>query len=436
MPRRPSEHVDSPAAVGARLRAAREAAGLTQRDLSFDGCTPAYVSRIEAGARTPSLQILRKFGERLGVSADYLATGGDGIEKRDGLIEAEIALHAGDLDRAEELFSEAHADASSASHLARAAAGLGLVALARGDTSRASELLEPVLAGDDLPRTEATPAVSQLTRLYCAQGRFADAFALLDRFLERARATNDRFEIVTYSFLLANAYIDSGNFSRAEAVLGDALAGAREMLDPRVRANLYWSQSRLYSSEGRPDLAAHYIQLAVATLKATEDTVWAARALLLYAFIEIDRGHGQEALDLIEEARPILASSGDEVEEAVLEIERARALSLVGDEEEAVSLMLGLVPRLAEARPANAEMAYSAAADFFHKRGDTARALELYELAVERAPVRDRHVADALTAMAEIHEERGDATKALALIKAALAARSDVGALIDRSPVD
>lgn len=384
------------------------------------------MSRIEAGARTPSLQILRKFGERLGVSADYLATGREGTGSADALVEAEIALNTGDIDQAEALFSAARDEAGSAAHVARSAAGLGLVALARGDTSAACELLEPVLAGNDLPRTEATPAVSHLTRLYCAQGRFADAFALLDRFLERARATNDRFEIVTYSFLLANAYIDSGNFSRAEAVLGDALATARHMLDPRVRANLYWSQSRLYSSEGRPDLAAHYIQLAVATLKASEDTVWAARALLLYAFIEIDRGHGREALELIDEARPILAASGDEVEEAVLEIERARALSLVGDEEEAVSLMLGLVPRLAEARPGNAAMAYTAAAAFFRKRGDTARALELYELAVERAPVHDRHVADALTAMAEIHEERGDAARALELLKAAVSARTGV----------
>lgn len=424
MPRRPSDHVDDPAAVGARLRAAREAAGLTQRDLSFDGCTAAYVSRIEAGARTPSLQVLRKFGERLGVSANYLATGSEAGEIRDDLLAAEIALTTGDLDRAGELFSTARDNAESDSVRAQAEAGLGMVAVARGDTATAFALLEPVLATDDLPRTAALPAVSQLVRLYCAQGRFADTFALLDRYIGRARATDDRFELVGYGVLLANAYIDSGNFSRAEAVLGDSLATAREMLDPRVRANLYWSQSRLYSSEGKPDLAAHYAQLAVATLNASEHTVWAARAVLYSAFVENDRGNGREALELLEEAEPVLAASGDEVEEAVLEIERARALSLVGDEEQAVSLMLGLVPRLREARPGNAASAYTAAADFFRKRGDTARALELYELAVESSPVANRHVADAQTAMAEIYEERGDAAKALELLKAAVSARS------------
>ena len=73
VPRRKSTHVDDPVAVGRRLREARERAGLSQRQLSFPGCSPAYVSRIEAGDRIPSLQLLREMGRRLGVSEDYLA---------------------------------------------------------------------------------------------------------------------------------------------------------------------------------------------------------------------------------------------------------------------------------------------------------------------------------------------------------------------------
>src|SRR5688572_33438003 len=51
IPRQKSTHVDNPKAVGTRLRDAREAAGLSQRQLSFQGCSPAYISRIEAGDR-------------------------------------------------------------------------------------------------------------------------------------------------------------------------------------------------------------------------------------------------------------------------------------------------------------------------------------------------------------------------------------------------
>ena len=43
-PRTP--HYDDPVAVGQRLHAAREAAGISQRELAFPGCSAAYISRI------------------------------------------------------------------------------------------------------------------------------------------------------------------------------------------------------------------------------------------------------------------------------------------------------------------------------------------------------------------------------------------------------
>jgi len=75
VPRQKSTHVDDPGAVGERLKAARLESGLSQRQLAFPGCSPAYISRIEAGDRIPSLQLLRELGKRLGVSEDFLATG-------------------------------------------------------------------------------------------------------------------------------------------------------------------------------------------------------------------------------------------------------------------------------------------------------------------------------------------------------------------------
>src|SRR5436190_6817717 len=114
MPRRPSTHVDDPVAVGQRLRQAREAAGLTQRELSFEGCTAAYVSRIEAGARVPSLQILHEFARRLDVRPEYLATGQDaGEELSSELLEAEVALRLGEDERASKLYEAARANADS-----------------------------------------------------------------------------------------------------------------------------------------------------------------------------------------------------------------------------------------------------------------------------------------------------------------------------------
>lgn len=425
MPRRPSSHVDDPVAVGQRLREARNAAGLTQRELSFEGCTAAYVSRIEAGARVPSLQILREFGKRLGVSADFLATGSPGGEDLSSeLLEAEVALRLGDELRAAELYTAAQEGADSPAALARAQLGLGRLALHRDDTAEGIALLEEALDSGELPPGDASAAANVLGRSYAAQSRFDEAFALFERFLDEARANGDQFEEVRFALLLANAYIDHGDYGRAHATLGNVLDVARKTADPMFRASLYWSQSRVHLARGEPDQAAEYAQLAIATLKASEQTLAAAGALLLLAFIENDRGNPETALELVDEGEPIVAAAGERTDAAMFEVERARALSALGEGQEAVELLLGVVPRLNAVAPKDAARAYSAVADVFRREGDMARALELYELAVDRAPIQNRHVAAALTAMAEIYEEQGDAQMALDLLKQALAARA------------
>jgi transcriptional regulator with XRE-family HTH domain len=77
-PRTP--HYDDPVAVGARLHAAREAAGISQRELAFPGCSAAYISRIERGERIPSLQVMRELARRVGISEAELAYGREPID--------------------------------------------------------------------------------------------------------------------------------------------------------------------------------------------------------------------------------------------------------------------------------------------------------------------------------------------------------------------
>src|SRR5437879_3445126 len=140
MARQQATHVDDRLEVGRRLREARERMGLTQRGLAFAGCTPSYLSRTEAGERVPSLQLLRELGGRLGVSADYLATGAED-QRRDLLFEAEIALRVDDIELAEALFAEAHDEAAEPLRRARAAGGLGELAYRAGAIEEGIERL-------------------------------------------------------------------------------------------------------------------------------------------------------------------------------------------------------------------------------------------------------------------------------------------------------
>jgi len=68
-------HYDDAVEVGKRLNAARQRAGLSQRELAFPGCSAAYISRIERGERVPSLQVMRELARRIGVTESELAFG-------------------------------------------------------------------------------------------------------------------------------------------------------------------------------------------------------------------------------------------------------------------------------------------------------------------------------------------------------------------------
>src|SRR5436305_6381159 len=127
MPRSLTTHIDSPKEVGVRLKAARERAGLSQRQLAFLGGTAAYISRLEAGARVPSLQMVNQLALRLYVSAQWLATGVEPTASEPSeLVDAEVALRLGEVEEAERLY-RAHLEPGDPVR-AVALAGLGQIA--------------------------------------------------------------------------------------------------------------------------------------------------------------------------------------------------------------------------------------------------------------------------------------------------------------------
>lgn len=61
--------------LGERIRERRLELGLSQRELASEGVSYAYISRIEAGMRNPSVKALRQLAPKLGVSVEWLETG-------------------------------------------------------------------------------------------------------------------------------------------------------------------------------------------------------------------------------------------------------------------------------------------------------------------------------------------------------------------------
>src|ERR1700751_1050366 len=97
----PPETTSSPAGdtIGQRLKRWRLEGGLSQRELAAPGVSYAYISRIEAGTRQPSVKALRRLAAKLGVTADYLETGSQLApeeERELHLADLELALRLGD----------------------------------------------------------------------------------------------------------------------------------------------------------------------------------------------------------------------------------------------------------------------------------------------------------------------------------------------------
>src|SRR3977135_2572134 len=99
---------DSPPAagetIGERLKRLRLERDLSQRELAAPGVSYAYISRIEAGTRQPSVKALRRLAAKLGVSPEYLETGSDirdGEARELKRADAELARRLGEPAEAE-----------------------------------------------------------------------------------------------------------------------------------------------------------------------------------------------------------------------------------------------------------------------------------------------------------------------------------------------
>jgi tetratricopeptide (TPR) repeat protein len=423
MPRQKSTHVDSPQAVGERLKAARERAGISQRQLSFPGCSPAYISRIESGDRIPSLQLLRELGRRLDVTEDFLATGTETpFERGSALLEAEVLLRLNDLEAAEEQYTAALKNAANEVVRAEALAGLGHVEFRRGRPRAAIERFESALASSPQDASYRPDLADNLGRSYAMVGELESAIAIFERCRQAASERGDTLLELQFSVLLAHALIDSGNLGRAEELLGRALALGDGSANPSVRAQLYWSQSRLHGERGDPETAAKYARRALEILRLTEDTYRTARAHQLLAYIELNRGNAQEALDLLEEGWPLLEASANGLERAQYRLEEARALARLGRSEEAAALAMQISGLIADAHPEDAARSYSVLAGVFDDLGDRGRARELYELAAELLEPRNpnRFLIDVYSHLADIAESEGRKEEAYELMKKAV----------------
>jgi transcriptional regulator with XRE-family HTH domain len=383
---------DTPAAgresVGQRLKRLRRARGLSQRELAAPGVSYAYISRIEAGTRQPSVKALRKLAAKLEVSPDFLETGsalaaGEALEARLAGLELAVRLDASDDARSslESVLADAVAAGDSFTSR-RARLALAELAHQRGAYPAAIELLEAATTGEPFSPEENVDIYAQLGRAYAASGRPQLAVALFERCLE-ALEDNHPTVAARYATLLSYALSDVGEIARAEAVVQQALERARAAEDPYTRVRLYRSLSARANSEGRELYALANLRKAVALLHATDDSLHLARAHLLAARIALARDEDAAADAHLSRAAPLLGVAPSVQDGTELNILRSRVERLRHSPQAALEYARAAIELATGGSPADEGYASSSLADALALTGDTEAADSAYSRAVD-----------------------------------------------------
>ena len=383
----------SPAAgetIGERLKRLRLDRGLSQRELAAPGVSYAYISRIEAGTRQPSVKALRRLAAKLGVSADYLETGSDLDEaaaRELRLSTLELSVRLGETEGVESALHEALDEAVGAgdeSAALRARVSLASLALERAAFGDAATLLEAAIHGEPFSAIDRFDIFANLGRAYAGSGRPDRAVELFEQCIAAVEELGgDPSVEARYATLLSYALTDMGEIARAEEVVRHALERTKDTSDPYMRVRLYWSIARLAHAEGRDAVALTNVRKAIALLQATDDTFHLARAHILAAVITLGRANPDAAEDHLVLAENLLGTSTTPQDTLDITQNRARIALLRHEAENAAELARTALELSRASVPAEEGISLYALADALAMSGDVTGADNAYGQAVE-----------------------------------------------------
>lgn len=332
-----------PAELGARIKAARVAAGLTQPSLAGTDASVAFLSRIESGQRRPNAELLEALASRLGVSVDYLVLG-DGWEDARRLElqldHAELSLAGGEatngLTLARDVLTQSGLEAVPGGPVrARYVEAAALDALGDPDAVIAfQELL--VGAAESAIRLKVATA---LCRIWREHGQLDRAIAIAQSELDNVSAEAlGSEEGIRLSVTLAAALFVAGRAEEAAELCDRAIAESERLSSPVARASAYWNASVIRAESG--DLA-EALPLAKRALHLLENTervrdIGRLRTQLSAIMLRTDPPRLKDAQEQLRLADTELDwSEANPADKARNDLVNAQALLMDGDTERA-----------------------------------------------------------------------------------------------------
>ena len=345
-----------PQILGARLKASRVAAGLTQPALAGEDASVTYVSRIESGQRRAGPELLTAFAQRLGVNVEYLVLGDvweDSRRTELQLDHAELALVGGEAQNALTLAREVLASTgldAVADGWARARYVEAAALETLGAPDAASAFRELLACSPDWQ--VAVKAATALSRLLREEGDLPGAIgaaqAALDDLPDDVRGGE---ESVRLSVTLAAALFEAGRTQEAAALCDAAIADAERLSSPVARASAYWNASVIRAEAGDLGEALGLARRALHLLETTERVrdLGRLRTQLSAIMLRTDPPRVEDARHQLRIADTELDwSEASPADKAWNGLVNARAFFMAGDSDEAHSRALAALDSIGD----------------------------------------------------------------------------------------
>lgn len=327
-PRNPADK-----SVAKRVRALREAAGLTQAQLAGADFTKGFISLVETGRVGISLRAARVFASRLGVSVDELLHT-DGSAAQDA---AELALVRAEADLAAGRFDDALAGAREIDRPELRARRLRVEGRALLELDRAVEavpLLDEAirLFRQRGQRESIARALFDLARAYArseAHGEAANYALQCENAILAGDVIDAQLEMRVLSFL-AGVFVTLGDFQAADLRTERVRRLAEDIAEPRGAGNLYFNLAVLRQTRGDPEAALRYAMKALEAYEQLGQPAEVGSVWNTIGWIHVKRGRPAQAEQALATASALAKAAGDDRLEAYVLQTRAE-LALARD---------------------------------------------------------------------------------------------------------
>ena len=329
--------------VGTRIRRLRLEAGVSQRELSGPGVSYAYVSRIEAGQREPSLKALRLLARKLRTTLEHLETGDpvpSAYRRAIRLAEAELSLRLEGaspqlVEELRQILREATDEVDAAATL-RAQVAFGLALAETGQYADAVIELEGATVSAASSSAVRPDVYEALGDCYVKMGQPHRAVELFQHCLDEL-GDDDAGLRIRYISLLSTALSKQGERERSHDLLKDFAHRDGAALDVRRRVENYRSIARDRTGD---DAVARMLVLdrASGLVDAVEEASGVGRAHLDIARLLIHEDDPAQATVHLAQAEKLLMLGAERRDVGLLRALESFAVTLDGNQDRGIEL--------------------------------------------------------------------------------------------------